>query len=295
MKFYPSDWRSDPALRMCSMAARGLWIEIIALMHEATPYGHLTINGKAVSEKQLAALCGGSPDEITDLLLELEASGVFSRKKNGVIFSRRMERDEIKSRKNRENGEKGGNPSLSKDNEKEQSLNPEVKAQKPEARSQSPEAESSIVSLEPAERPALCVAVGKKITDAMGVTNDRRWMGNWSSVSVWLAKGYDPELDILPTVLATIDRLKRTKRKMPGSLNYFEKAIEENYLRRIETGTGATKPNVELVVLKKAQPEFWEWIKFWKSEGKQTGFSEKQETITVPTLRPIERQKGVAT
>lgn len=35
LKFYPTDWRSDPALKMCSLAARGLWIEMIALMHEA--------------------------------------------------------------------------------------------------------------------------------------------------------------------------------------------------------------------------------------------------------------------
>ena len=43
MKFYTADWRSDPALRMCSMAARGLWVEMICLMHEATPYGQLLI------------------------------------------------------------------------------------------------------------------------------------------------------------------------------------------------------------------------------------------------------------
>jgi hypothetical protein len=61
MKFYPSDWRADPALRMCSIAARGLWIEMICLMHEAAPRGSLRVNGQAVSEGQLAALAGIKP------------------------------------------------------------------------------------------------------------------------------------------------------------------------------------------------------------------------------------------
>jgi hypothetical protein len=45
MKFYPSDWRSDPMLRLCSLAARGLWMEMMCLMHEAEPYGSLLVNG----------------------------------------------------------------------------------------------------------------------------------------------------------------------------------------------------------------------------------------------------------
>ena len=45
LKFYPADWRADPRLRMCSLAARGLWIELMSYMHEGEPYGHLTIDG----------------------------------------------------------------------------------------------------------------------------------------------------------------------------------------------------------------------------------------------------------
>jgi hypothetical protein len=46
MKFYPADWRADPMLRVCSIGARGLWIELLALMHESERYGHLLVNGK---------------------------------------------------------------------------------------------------------------------------------------------------------------------------------------------------------------------------------------------------------
>lgn len=116
MKFYPLDWRGDPKLRMCSMAARGLWIEILALMHEASPYGHLLINGKSPTDAQVAVLAGAPSDQVTGLLSELEAAGVFSRTKDSVVYSRRMIRDEKKSAVARKNGGRGGNPTLSKDN-----------------------------------------------------------------------------------------------------------------------------------------------------------------------------------
>src|SRR5690606_6747673 len=112
MKFYPSDWRSDPALRICSLAARGLWIEMLGLMHEADPRGHLLIKSMAPTDAQLAVLVGTTPDQIPDLIGELESAAVFSRTQKGVIYSRRMTKDEKKSRTARKNGKNGGNPTL---------------------------------------------------------------------------------------------------------------------------------------------------------------------------------------
>jgi len=112
MKFFPADWRSDPKLRMCSIAARGFWMECLCLMHEADPYGHLIINRKAPSDPQLAALTGTDPSTVRTLLSELEEAGVFSRNRAGVIYSRRMVADEKMAVLARKNGKKGGNPSL---------------------------------------------------------------------------------------------------------------------------------------------------------------------------------------
>ncbi len=125
MKFYTSDWRSDPRLRMCSAAARGLWMEMLCLMHEATPYGHLLIEGKAPNDTQLAMLAGIPLDQITPLSGELETAGVFSRSSKGVIYSRRMVRDEKRSRNSQKNGQRGGNPTLCKTREKSEWVNPE--------------------------------------------------------------------------------------------------------------------------------------------------------------------------
>jgi len=117
-KFFWADWRSDAKLRMCGLAARGLWMEMLALMREASPSGHLIVNGKSPTNTQLAVLAGAPPELVPSLVAELESAGVFSRTRSGVIFSRRMIRDEKRAISSRINGRLGGNPSLSngKDN-----------------------------------------------------------------------------------------------------------------------------------------------------------------------------------
>lgn len=93
-QFYPADWRKDPALSICSLAARGLWIELMCIMHEADEYGTLTVNGKGMTLQQIARMVGESPAALKKLLDELEDAGVFSRADDGSIYSRRMIRDE---------------------------------------------------------------------------------------------------------------------------------------------------------------------------------------------------------
>jgi hypothetical protein len=112
LKFYPTNWRADPNLRMCSLAARGLWMEMLCIMHEASPRGHLVINGQPVTARQMANLSGVPVEECTELMAELELAGVFSRTKDGVPFSRRMVRETKASEEGRINGAAGGNPAL---------------------------------------------------------------------------------------------------------------------------------------------------------------------------------------
>ncbi len=93
-QWYPNDWLSAPDVRACSIAARGLWIDMICLMHQGIPYGHLMLNGKVYLEGSLAKISGISETEVKAALDELEALGVFSRTPEGVIFCRRMVEDE---------------------------------------------------------------------------------------------------------------------------------------------------------------------------------------------------------
>jgi hypothetical protein len=99
MKFWPQDWQRDPALRCCSLAARGLWLELMCLAHDAEPYGHILIAGRQPSISDIAAIAGTTPGEAKALLTELKNAAVFSRTEGGIIFSRRMVKDAAASEK----------------------------------------------------------------------------------------------------------------------------------------------------------------------------------------------------
>lgn len=123
-QFYPADWRKDMALQSCSVAARGLWVDMLCIAHECEPYGHLTVNGRPMTPAQIGRHTGLTERECIKLVAELEDSGVLSRTDEGAIFSRRMVRDEdIRQRraeggkagsehgaKGAEHGSKGGRP-----------------------------------------------------------------------------------------------------------------------------------------------------------------------------------------
>lgn len=114
-QFYPSDWRKDPSLSVCSLAARGLWIEMMCIAHEAEEYGVLALNGKPMTEAQLSRMVGESPKVVKEMLVELEDAGVFSRREDGAIYSRRMVKDEHIRNVRSDAGKKGGNPNFAKD------------------------------------------------------------------------------------------------------------------------------------------------------------------------------------
>ncbi len=139
MKFYPRDWRGDQSLRAVSVAARGLWMECICIMHEAKPYGHLLLNGAKVEGDTLARMAGVSVDEVSALMTELRQAGVFSVTSKGVVFSRRMVADFARAQK----GRKAVARRYTQDVEKQEETNAPNRSpsrvpitQKPEARSQ---------------------------------------------------------------------------------------------------------------------------------------------------------------
>lgn len=87
---------------------------MICIMHEGTPYGHLTIGTRPATPRQIGTITGVGEKEATKLIEELEDAGVFSRNDGGVIFSRRMVRDWDYEIKHRNYGKRGGNPELIK-------------------------------------------------------------------------------------------------------------------------------------------------------------------------------------
>lgn len=111
-QFYPSDWLRDTALRSCSTGARGLWIDMICYMHEGNPYGHMKVGEKVILANNLARMVGETLDVVEGWLAELKEAGVYDLTPDGVIFSRRMIRDENLRKIRASGGKLGGNPTL---------------------------------------------------------------------------------------------------------------------------------------------------------------------------------------
>lgn len=146
-KFYWNDWRGDPALRLCSVAARGLWMDMLCVAAEADPIGYVTVASKPLDVPDLVRLSGEPADVIEPLLAELRTHGVFSVTRDGRIYNRRMVRDAKKARNARENGLLGGNPTLRKHSGIPPPDNPQDKlsrADNPEARVQNLESKKEI-------------------------------------------------------------------------------------------------------------------------------------------------------
>lgn len=108
IKFFPRDWMGDDAARLCSLAARGLWIDMLCLMHSAPRRGYLqTATGSPLPLEQIARMAGCSTDEATRLLSELETAGVYDCTEHGLIYSRRMVREAGVSQVRSETGRRG--------------------------------------------------------------------------------------------------------------------------------------------------------------------------------------------
>ena len=113
IQFYPGDWLRSTDLRSCSVGARGLWIDMICLMHEGNPYGYLKVGNKVILPPNLAQIVGASLAEVEGWLKELSLAAVYSEsQRNHVIFSRRMVRDEKIRESRAKGGILGGNPAL---------------------------------------------------------------------------------------------------------------------------------------------------------------------------------------
>lgn len=112
-QFYPGDWRRDPAVQSLSYFDRGVWLEILCLMHESEQRGKLLLNGKKMPNEALARLLGLDKQILTKTLDTLLEYGVASiDEETEALMSRRMVRDEKIRQIRKEVGKKGGNPNL---------------------------------------------------------------------------------------------------------------------------------------------------------------------------------------
>jgi len=107
MMWFWDDWFSAPEVRICSLAARGLWIDMLGIMAKSEIWGTLLIAGKQIDSKTLAKICNTVEQEIKPLLSELKNNKVFSILEDGTIFCRRMLAESQVSQARSEAGKKG--------------------------------------------------------------------------------------------------------------------------------------------------------------------------------------------
>jgi hypothetical protein len=116
---------------MMSPTDKGVWIDLLCVMMMSEPYGHLSVNGVAMTDDQAARLIGTDIGTYKGSIANLAAAGIPSFTDAGMMFSRRLVRDNARFVAASEAGHKGGG-------------NPRLKSQKPEAKSQKPEATQPI-------------------------------------------------------------------------------------------------------------------------------------------------------
>ncbi len=112
-QFYPADWRKDPGVQALGFFERGVWFEILCLLHESEDRGKLLLNGQPMPDDALARLLGLDKQVLTKTLTILLTYGVASRDPaTGALANRRMVRDEELRKIRAECGKLGGNPVL---------------------------------------------------------------------------------------------------------------------------------------------------------------------------------------
>jgi hypothetical protein len=103
IQFYPADWRKDLGVQSLSFHDRGIWFEILMLMHESEVRGKLLLGGRAMTDEMLATVLRIDLTELRCTLDVLVTRGVTEReKRTGALINRRMIRDEIERAKNRQ-------------------------------------------------------------------------------------------------------------------------------------------------------------------------------------------------
>ena len=88
-------WLSNQKLRLVSLSAKGLWIDLICQAYNANAGGRLVINKIPPTEEQLWLLIGRNASKE---LVELESAGIVTRKE-GAIYHEAIEKGLIKMNK----------------------------------------------------------------------------------------------------------------------------------------------------------------------------------------------------
>lgn len=262
IKFNPADWLGDRRLIRCSLAAKGLWIDIICMAASVDPdsdlYGHaVTTNADGnivpLSTQMLADECGATREEIELALEELGRNGVFSRTKDGIIYSRRLVRDRQAYLEAASNGSKGGKKAQSRGPRQLHQAGLQAGAERRVELESEEESERESRVREknqnqmPAENPSLKDTAFDRLAkvariDLSKLRRNSAWVTFPAVYDGWVSAGCDPEKDIWPTVEKMILSFQASTpgKSLPNTPAYLNQGVlmaRDARLRELANGT----------------------------------------------------------
>ena len=104
-RFVPGLWIGNRALRACSPAARGFWVDLLCLCF---PSGYLTLpTGAPLSDDQISRMVGEPVKLLRTWIKELGDAGIFDISQDGKLCSSRMVKEANFAARAKVAGEKG--------------------------------------------------------------------------------------------------------------------------------------------------------------------------------------------
>lgn len=257
IKFNPADWLGDRRLIRCSLAAKGLWIDIVCMAASVDPdsdlYGHaVTTNTEGqivpLSTQMLANECGATREEVEMALEELGRNGVFSRTKDGIIYSRRLVRDRQAYLEAASNGSKGGKKSQTRWSRQvrqagveggvELESESEIRVRdKNQSKSQDEGQDKTNLKELAFDRLAKVARI-----DLSKLRRNSAWITFPTVYDGWVSAGCDPEKDIWPTVEKMILSFQASTpgKSLPFTPAYLNQTVlmaRDNRLKAEANGT----------------------------------------------------------
>jgi len=107
------EWLEMSSLRNVSLAARGLWIDLLCIFRDSPEPGKLLLpDGRRITTVRLAAMLQSSLDDIRAAMAELQGVGMVQQAEDGTFYSTEIGKREKRRRRCATAGRKGGNPGI---------------------------------------------------------------------------------------------------------------------------------------------------------------------------------------
>lgn len=115
LQFYTGDWRKDPCVQALDHEHKGVWIDLLCILNETSERGRLVLpNGNPMPDEAIARNLGLTEAKWKQIRSNLLGYGVASEDGDGVLYNRRIVRDQATREARAEAGRKGGKKSRPK-------------------------------------------------------------------------------------------------------------------------------------------------------------------------------------